>query len=181
MRLEKASGFFLFEETALRLQDTPCIWSRESNYSWRQAYTRACQYGNYFKGLQVQSSEYVAVYMKNSPELLLIWMGLLSIGAAPALINCNLASDGLLHCIRLSGCRYLVHTSDKDCNERIFHVEQRLKQDGVASIELRGSFVAKLDQQARQRPQVNCFQESITLPLALMYTRSVGNFTLIFQ
>ncbi|KAG9249801.1 isopenicillin n-CoA synthetase [Emericellopsis atlantica] len=170
VRQNKASGFFLFADAAQRLQDAPCIWSREVDYTWRQAYERVCQYGNYFKGLQVKPSEHVAIYMINSPELLLVWMGLLSIGAAPALVNYNLASDALIHCVRLSDCRILMHSSDAGCAGRIHDAEQHLKDMGVVSLELAGSVANSIAETSTQTPQVSCFEDSKIHPLAIMYT-----------
>lgn len=119
----------------------------------------------------MKSSEYVAIYMINSPEMLLVWLGLLSIGAAPALINYNLASEALIHCIRLSGCRLLLHSSENGCAERIHNVHNKLTEIGVTSLELAGSVLSSVGGASTKRSQTSCFEESKMLPLALMYTR----------
>nr|Q8J0E9.1 RecName: Full=Isopenicillin N epimerase component 1; Short=IPN epimerase component 1; AltName: Full=Isopenicillin N epimerase acyl-CoA synthase component [Hapsidospora chrysogena]CAD45625.1 isopenicillin N-CoA synthetase [Hapsidospora chrysogena] len=136
----KASGFFLFEAAAARLGDAPCIWSRgHPEYSWTQTYQRACQYGHYFRDLGVVAGQHVGVYLYNSPELMFIWMGLLSIGAAPALINYNLGSDALVHCVRLSRSRFLIYDDASDCSSRIHEVGERLRDINVEAIMLSGS------------------------------------------
>ncbi|KAL2758889.1 hypothetical protein ACRALDRAFT_1075272 [Sodiomyces alcalophilus JCM 7366] len=136
---KKASGFFLFEAAARQLGNAPCIWSRQAEYTWAQTYERACQYGRYFQSLGVAPSQYVGVYMYNSPEFLFVWMGLLSIGAAPALVNYNLVSDALVHCLGLAGTRFLLYDDAPDCASRIEAADAQLKEIGVETIRLSDS------------------------------------------
>ncbi|ROT35256.1 isopenicillin n-CoA synthetase [Sodiomyces alkalinus F11] len=139
---KKASGFFLFEAAARRLGNAPCIWSRQAQYTWTQTYERVCQYGRYFQALGVSPSQYVGVYLYNSPELLFVWMGLLSIGAAPALVNYNLASDALVHCVRLAGTWFLLYDDAQDCVSRMEAADAQLREIGVETIRLSGSLKA---------------------------------------
>ncbi|KXX82825.1 Isopenicillin N epimerase component 1 [Madurella mycetomatis] len=172
VKQKRASGFFLFEAAAQRLGDLPCIWSRQAEYTWSQAYERVCQYGHYFRDLGVTPSQYVGVYMYNSPELLFIWMGLLSIGAAPALINYNLASDALLHCVRLSKAQFLMYDDTPDCVSRIESAHQQLRNIGIETIKVSDTLKARVAENSPHRASVDCFEESRLLPFALMYTRS---------
>lgn len=120
---------------------------------------------------------YVGVYLYNSPELLFVWLGLLSIGAAPALINYNLAADALTHCVKLSGTRFLLCDEAPDCVSRLQGVRDQLAQDGVQILMLSKETKAEISQLPPRRPQVDCFHPSADfLPFALMYTR-YGPFT----
>ncbi|KXX74844.1 Isopenicillin N epimerase component 1 [Madurella mycetomatis] len=178
VKQKRASGFFLFEAAAQRLGDLPCIWSRQAEYTWSQAYERVCQYGHYFRDLGVTPSQYVGVYMYNSPELLFIWMGLLSIGAAPALINYNLASDALLHCVRLSKAQFLMYDDTPDCVSRIESAHQQLRNIGIETIKVSDTLKARVAENSPHRASVDCFEESRLLPFALMYTRCVNPYFL---
>jgi acyl-CoA synthetase (AMP-forming)/AMP-acid ligase II len=44
----------------------------------------------------------------NKPEFIFVFMGLLCIGAVPALINYNLTSSPLMHCIKASDSKFLI-------------------------------------------------------------------------
>jgi acyl-CoA synthetase (AMP-forming)/AMP-acid ligase II len=172
VKAKKASGFFLFEAAAKKYQDAPCIWSRQAQYTWSEAYKHVCQYGHYFRDLGVKPSQHVVVYMYNSPELLFIWMGLLSIGAAPALVNYALASDALVHCVRLARAKFLIFDAAPDLAARIQAVDEQLRSLGVEPMELSVDLRNNIDSNPAHPAEVSCFQENReTLPFALMYTR----------
>lgn len=169
---KKASGFFLFEATAYKLRHAPCIWSREHEYTWLQVYERVCQYGHYFQSLGVESTQHIGVYLYNSPELLFIWLGLLSIGAAPALINYNLGREALLHCVRLSGTSLLIYDDASDCATRIEAVKSQLRDLHVNAVMLSNDLKTDIDGFPSSRPWTDCFETAtVVLPFALMYTR----------
>ncbi|KAG5979637.1 hypothetical protein E4U55_004941, partial [Claviceps digitariae] len=171
IKAKKASGFFLFEKFARRYASEPCIWSRQGEFTWEQTYQRAAQYGHYFKHLGVQPLQYVGVYMYNAPDFLFIWMGLLSIGAAPALINYNLASGALVHCVQISGTKLLLCDSAPDCVSRVEASAEELCALGINSIVVDASLKAEIDRYPTDRPETTCFEDtSQALPLALMYT-----------
>jgi len=52
----------------------------------------------------------------NKPEFIFIWLGLLSIGAVPALINYNLTTKPLLHCIQAANAKLLIFDSEIAAN-----------------------------------------------------------------
>lgn len=174
VRDKKGSGFFLFEKAALRRRDEQCIWSRQAEYSWTQTYQQVCQYGHYFQQHGVKPGHYVGMYFYNSPDFMFIWLGLLSIGAAPALINFNLASSALLHCVEVSGTQLLLYDSAEDCVSRIERSKNQLHAVGVECVVLDAALKAKISQYPISRPETDCFNSaSFQLPLALMYTRCV--------
>ncbi|TWU75100.1 hypothetical protein ED733_000718 [Metarhizium rileyi] len=173
VKKRKASGYFLFEAAAHRYPNEECIWSRQGVYTWAETYQRVSQYGHYFQSLGVTPAQYVGLYMYNSPEFLFIWLGLLSIGAAPALINYNLTSGALLHCVKISGTKILIYDSASDCASRIEEYEKELRDIGVEPIVLSGALQDKIGQNPTTRPITNCFEDEETpktLSLALMFT-----------
>lgn len=110
--------------------------------------------------------------MYNSPEFIFIWFGLLSIGAAPALINYNLASGALLHCVKISHTKFLIYDAAPDCVSRVEASHKELGDLGVEPIVLSDALKQRVAQNPGTRPSTDCFQDtSKVMPLALMYTR----------
>lgn len=129
-RIERSNIFYLFEEIVkAKPRDDICIWSRTGQYTWREVLLRIFQYGNYFRSLGLNPRDVVAIYLQNSPEFIFVWWGLLSIGVAPAFINYNLASDALVHCIKLSGAKILLVDEDPACQSRVDASIERLKTE----------------------------------------------------
>jgi solute carrier family 27 fatty acid transporter 1/4 len=62
----------------------------------------ANQFGNYFLSQGLKKGDVVALMLNNRPEYVAIWLGLSKIGVVTALLNTNLRSDSLAHCIKLS-------------------------------------------------------------------------------
>ncbi len=54
----------------------------------------------------------VAVLMENRPEFIIAWLGLAKIGAVAALINSNLQSHTLAHCLKRANARHLILGSE---------------------------------------------------------------------
>ncbi|OAX77962.1 hypothetical protein ACJ72_07733 [Emergomyces africanus] len=115
----KLNVWYVFKNTVEKYPDALCVWSRTGSYTFQQVHDIACQYGNYFLSVGVKRGQLVAFYLQNSPEFLFAWLGLWSIGSAPAMINYNLTGAGLIHCLKLSGADILVVDSDPDCTARI--------------------------------------------------------------
>ncbi|EEH48635.2 uncharacterized protein PADG_04714 [Paracoccidioides brasiliensis Pb18] len=115
----KLNVWYLFENMVEKYPDATCIWSRDGIYTFQQAHDIACQYGNYFLSIGVKRGQLVAFYLQNSPEFVMAWLGLWSIGCGPAMINYNLAGKGLIHCLNLSGAEFILVDTDPECTARI--------------------------------------------------------------
>ncbi|GAD91589.1 hypothetical protein PVAR5_0161 [Paecilomyces variotii No. 5] len=111
--------WFIFDEVVKKYPTTTCIWSREGVYTFQEVYALASKWGHYFLSLGVKPGDLVALYLQNSPEFLIVWLGLLSIGAAPAAINYNLSGDALVHCLKISGANILLVDEDGQCRKNI--------------------------------------------------------------
>jgi acyl-CoA synthetase (AMP-forming)/AMP-acid ligase II len=88
-----------------------------------------CQYGTYFLSLGVKPHDVVAIYLQNAPEFMFVWLGLLSIGAAPAMINWNLGANPLVHCIKISGAKLLIVDEEPACLRRIEQEKKRIEEE----------------------------------------------------
>lgn len=115
----KGNVWFVFEEAAARHPDMTCIWTREGLYTYREVRARTAQYAQLFRSKGVQKGEIVAFYLQNSADFLIAWLGLLSIGCAPATVNYNLVGDALVHCLKISGARLLLVDEDEECQARV--------------------------------------------------------------
>jgi acyl-CoA synthetase (AMP-forming)/AMP-acid ligase II len=71
----------------------------------------------------------VATYLMNSADFLVIWLGLFSIGCAPAHLNYNLKGDALSHCLRVAGVKLMLVDEEEGCRERIEGCKERIEQE----------------------------------------------------
>ena len=76
--------------------------------------------------------DHVAMDFTNKPEFMFVWLGFLSIGAVPALINFNLTSKPLIHCITVADAKLLVFDSEIASN--VEDVKEALSEAGIRSI-----------------------------------------------
>ncbi|EAW12263.1 putative very-long-chain acyl-CoA synthetase [Aspergillus clavatus NRRL 1] len=111
--------FYEFEKNVQKYPDHLAIWSQTGQYTFKELYEHVCQYANYFHQLGVQRGQLVAFYLTNSPEFIMAWFALLSIGSAPAAINYNLTGDALIHCLKVCGVNVLLADEDVECRGRI--------------------------------------------------------------
>ncbi|KAI1408240.1 fatty acid transporter [Hypoxylon sp. FL1857] len=99
--------------------------------------------GNWLlKELGIQKGEMVALDGGNSPEYLFVWFALEAIGASVAFINCNLKAEPLVHCVKVSGARYLL--ADSDIRNLVSPVEEELTSSGTKTIYYSPEFISTL-------------------------------------
>ncbi|KAJ6151462.1 hypothetical protein N7470_007059 [Penicillium chermesinum] len=121
-----ANTWFVFIEAAEKYPDMVCLWTRERLYTYRDVREQACQYAHYFLSKGVKKGDLVAFYLQNRAEFLIAWLGLLSIGCAPAAINYHLSDEALLHCLKISGSRILLVDEDATCRANIEKLQATL-------------------------------------------------------
>ncbi|KAI9656637.1 MAG: hypothetical protein M1831_004547 [Alyxoria varia] len=127
---KRLSMWYLFEETVNQMPQSPsCIWSKESTYSWREAYDTACRFAQFFLSLGIRRGQLVALNHSNSPEYLLMIFAAWSVGSACVLINHNLSGDALLHCIRLSKTKLLIVDEDSQIRQRVEAIRGKLEDE----------------------------------------------------
>jgi acyl-CoA synthetase (AMP-forming)/AMP-acid ligase II len=68
----------------------------------------------------------------NKAEFLFVWLGLLCIGAVPALINFNLTGTPLLHCIKVADAKLFIF--DAEIASNVEAIQESLSQAGIRSI-----------------------------------------------
>lgn len=63
----------------------------------------------------VKEGDTVALFFRNEPMFLWLWLGLVKIGCSVAFLNYNIRSKSLLHCFNCSRARTLVAGAGKMC------------------------------------------------------------------
>lgn len=75
--------------------------------------------------------------MANSPDFICAWLGLLAVGAAPAMVNTNLASRALVHCVTISEAKLVLADGDDEMLGRLDGVRSDLEARGHRIVRLR--------------------------------------------
>lgn len=107
----KANLFYKLEEHASNPKIANEIFLIFEGKSWtfKQYYTLVLKYAGWLhKVHNVVAGEIVALDFMNCPSFLFLVTALWSLGASPAMINCNITSKSLIHCIKVSNARLLI-------------------------------------------------------------------------
>lgn len=167
---KRASCFDLLEQSAKLHSNHEAIWSREGRYTWEQTYRSVCQYAHYFQSKGVKPGDIVAMYMMNRPEFLFGWLGLLAIGASPALVNYNISSGPLLHCIKISGSHLMVVDDEDSCAQRVREVQKELQDAAAVEVVFMTQDMESSVASMPVAPPPRHLRQGRT-PLGLLYTR----------
>lgn len=89
------------------------------SYTYRDVQEGACQYAHFFLSQGVKKGDLIAFFLQNRPEFIIAWLGLWSMGCAPAAINYNLNGDALLHCLKISGAKLVLIDENPTCRARM--------------------------------------------------------------
>lgn len=149
-----------------------CIWSREGCYTWRETYEQACRYGAFMQSHGVQPRDLVATILTNRPEIIFHWLGLWSIGCAPALINHHLTGEALIHCVKVSGAKIIVVDWDPEVVQRIDEVRSVLEGElGMKIIILDEKIRTAINTLPARRPGDELRRGmTVDYPMCLLYT-----------
>ncbi|HUE38882.1 MAG TPA: long-chain-acyl-CoA synthetase [Candidatus Binatia bacterium] len=90
------------------LPDRPALRFENETLTYAELNGRANRFANLLRNAGVVKGDPVAVMMENSPGLVAAQCAVAKLGAIGALINTQLAADGLRHVLRLSTSRYLL-------------------------------------------------------------------------
>lgn len=133
----RLSIYYFLEDIVKKKGDAEAIWSHSECLSWNQLYARVHQYAQWFLSQNVKPGDLVVMYMANSPDFICVWFGLMAIGAAPALINTNLASRALVHCVNIAEARLILADGDDEMLVRLQSVRSDLEASGHEVVILR--------------------------------------------
>lgn len=112
-------------------------------------------------------------YLMNSPDFMFGWLGLWSIGAAPAMINYNLTGKALLHCLKISGAKLLLVDEEPALRARVEDVGTQLEGElGIRLIVVDIAVKVEISGTSDNRPS-DAYREGVTGDghMCLFYTR----------
>ncbi|XP_028558816.2 long-chain fatty acid transport protein 2-like [Podarcis muralis] len=110
--------------------EKPLVLFGDETYSYRDIDRRSSQLARVLRDhVGLEEGETVAVFLKNVPAYLWVWMGLEKIGSVMACINYNIRAKALLHA--LSSCKATVLLTTPDFKAAIEDVLPALKKEGV--------------------------------------------------
>lgn len=170
---DRLSPYYLFEYSALRRHGDEAIWTRTRSYTWSDVLTSANAYGNFFVSRGVKPGHLVALCMSNSADYVFAWLGLWSIGAAPAMINHNLTGDALIGCLQISTAKLMLIDGPEDLKSRIESEKKRITGLGIELVDVERETRPFVDAQQKPERPSDDLRKGIKLnsPMALFYTR----------
>lgn len=102
----------VMDELAVRFADRPALISDEESFTFRQYNERANRYARWTLANGVAKGETVALFMRNRPEFLVIWLGIVRAGGVCALVNTHLTGHGLAHCLNIVRPKHIIVGAD---------------------------------------------------------------------
>lgn len=141
---DKTLVYHYLEEHALgQNANNVFLMFEDRSWTYKQYYDDLQRVGNWLmKDLGIQKRELVALDGGNSPEYLLLWMAIEAIGACPAFINCHLTAAPLIHCVTISGSRFLI--TDRDTRHLVEPCESELLAANVQAVYYDSAFISSL-------------------------------------
>jgi fatty-acyl-CoA synthase len=102
----------VMDELAARFADRPALIGDTEEFTYRQYNERANRYAHWALENDVERGETVALFMHNRPEFLVVWLGVVRAGGICALVNTNLAGQGLAHCLNIVRPKHIIVGAD---------------------------------------------------------------------
>jgi acyl-CoA synthetase (AMP-forming)/AMP-acid ligase II len=169
------SLYYFFEASVQRKPNEECIWSREGCYTWTQAYERSHQWANWFLEQGIKPHDYIAFYMMNSPDFIFAWLGAWAVGAAPAMINYNLAGNALIHCLKVCDATLLLVDEEQALRQRIEDSRKQIEGELGMKISIQDRATTNIIRSFKPDRPADIYREEVRgdWPMVLFYTRYV--------
>ncbi|BDD56134.1 hypothetical protein MPDQ_000644 [Monascus purpureus] len=91
---------------------TEALWFENRTWTYSQLKELVDRFAALLHARGIKTDDCVAVFMTNSPEMVVTAYALSKLGAVGALINVNLRDDTFLHCLRVSNAKSIISTPD---------------------------------------------------------------------
>ncbi len=171
-RKRRISVWYLVADACHKYPDNIAIWSRSGNVTYQQLHDQSVRYANWLLELGVGRDEWVALYLQNSPQFMMLWFACLCIGAAPAFINYNLEGKALLHCLSVCKAKVLVVDPDSKCLTRITESQTSIEAQGIKVVVHDNQLNAQIASQSLEVPGHD-YRSHLKAgdPFCMIYTR----------
>jgi len=174
VKANRVSLWYTFAEACAQHRNERAIWSRQGSWTFGEMHDQAVRYAQWLLDQGVKPGELVAMYMKNSPEFVIVWFAMLCVGAAPAFINWNLESNALLHCLDVAETRLIIVDDEPAFLQRVNASKEGIETKGTKIVVLDESLKREVTARKAVVPGDE-FRSGVTgaFPFCLIYTRSV--------
>ena len=115
----------IFEHWARKTPNAVALIGGGQKLTYGQMEAKANQYARWAQSLGLKRGDAVALLMENRPEYIVAWFGLLKIGVVVSLINTNLRSHALAHCLNISKAGHLI--LGEECAEHYLSAASHLE------------------------------------------------------
>ena len=102
----------VIEELTETSGDAPALLSANECLTYRTLDQRANRYARWALEQNLGKGEAVCLVMPNRPEYLAIWLGITKVGGVVSLINTNLRSSALAHCLDIVAPKHIIVASE---------------------------------------------------------------------
>ena len=102
----------ILEEQVEKTPGNIAIEFEDKKYSYRDMDNEANKIANWAIGKGYKTGDVISLLMENKPEYIFTWFGLAKVGITIACLNNNIKSKSLAHCIKKSGSKSLIISSD---------------------------------------------------------------------
>ncbi len=98
----------VIDEQAALHGDAPALIGTDETLSHAGLAARQNRYARWAIAQGLAKGDTVALLQRNCPDYLAIWLGLTRVGVRVALLNTNLRTKGLAHCIKVAAPKLLI-------------------------------------------------------------------------
>ncbi|KAJ5604611.1 hypothetical protein N7510_009765 [Penicillium lagena] len=88
------------------------LWFEHKTWSYSQLKELVDRFAALLHARDMKTGDFVGVFTTNSPEMVIILYALSKLGAVAAMINTNLRDDTFIHCLTVSGSKFIISTPD---------------------------------------------------------------------
>lgn len=81
---------------------------KERVFTFKDVERESNKMAHFYLSQGLQRGDTIALFMENRPEFVISWLGMTKIGVKVAMINTSIKEKGLLHCIKISGCKMVL-------------------------------------------------------------------------
>jgi len=102
----------VLDQLAETYGDNVALLNDRDQLTYRQLLERSNQYARWAQSVGIGKGDTVALMMRNQPEYLAVWMGIIRVGGICALVNTNLTGSGLAHCLNIVEAKQIIVADD---------------------------------------------------------------------